>query len=228
MKQLLLSIFPFLLFANTYTFSGVDDNVVQIVAGKVLNKAYSRVDIPVNIIFQQAEASLQASNTGAIDGEVARIKNITKEYSNLLIVDVPLATVKAVAYSNKTHINIRQWSDLKDYNFTVVKGAKFIEKATQGYQRQKVNSFAQALKDLHQGKTEIIIIPKKAAVKLILENDYKNIHIVSPILKTLKLYHFVHKKNAHLIPIIKPVLQQMKDSGEIEHIRNSYLRSLTK
>lgn len=227
MKQFLLLCLPLFLFAQTYTFSGVHDNVVQIVAGKVLQKAYASAGISTHIIYQQAETSLQESNLGKNDGQLARIKNISKDYPNLVIMNVPLATVKAVAYSNNPRIRIENWNDLRAYKFSVVKGAKFIENATQGYQKKELQSFAQALKELHEGKTEVIVIPKKAAVKLILENDYKDIHVVSPVLKTLKLYHCVHKKNAHLVPIITPTLQQMKESGEIEHIRNSYLRSLT-
>ena len=50
--------------------------------------------------------------------------------------------------------------------------------------------------------------------------------MISSTLEKQKLYHFVHKKNSHLIPIITPVLKKMEQSGEIAYIRNAFLRKL--
>jgi hypothetical protein len=37
----------------------------------------------------------------------------------------------------------------------------------------------------------------------------------------------MHKRNAHLIPIITPILQKTKDRNEFKYIKKSYLRYLT-
>jgi len=226
MKQLLLMIFPFVLLAQTYTFSGPAENVVQSVSGIILKKAYDRANISVNIIFQQAEASLQASNAGETDGEIARIKKIAKLYPNLRIVPVELTFVVAVAFSKDDTIKISKWSDLQDFDITIVKGTKFIEKGTKGFKKKLALGFKEAFDKLNENTTQIVVIPKKAAVKMMLRDKYCEIKSVSPVLQRLSLYHFVHKKNAHLIPIIQPILQKMKDSGEIKYINSSYLRTI--
>ena len=91
-----------------------------------------------------------------------------------------------------------------------------------------VSTFIQAFDALKDDKTDLIVVPKKAAIRLCLRAQYKDIKRISPVLKKLKLYHFVHAKNTHLIAKILPILEQMKKSGEINYIEKSYLRSLTK
>ena len=227
MKQLIILILPFILMAQTYIFSGGTDNVVQIMAAKILQKAYARADIFIEPKFTTLDNSLLLSSTGKTDGELARIKNISKVYPNLIQVPVVLVSVEAVAYSKNTDLNIQTWDDLIGHDFSIVKGAKFIEKGTSHLQKDLVSSFQEAFEALSRGETEIIVIPKKAGIRLILQKEYQDIKPVSPTLKKLDLYHFVHKKNAHLIPIITPILKQMEKNEEILYLRHSYLRSVT-
>jgi len=227
MKQLFLLFSPLILLAQSYTFSGADENVVQIMAGKILTKAYKDINIDIETVFVQAEASLQSSNNGERDGELARIKTIDTLYPNLSLVPVPLVKVEAIAFSRKRYIDIKEWEDLKSYRLVIVRGTKFIEKATKGISKRYTDTFKEAFDKLNAQETDVVVIPNKAAIRLMLRDEYCHIHAVSGVLKGLDLYHFVHKKNKHLIPLITPVLKKMKESGEIAYIQKSYLRSLT-
>ena len=224
---LIFFLFPLMLNAQTYTFSGGKNNVVHIIAAKVLTKAYARAGIKTRPYFTSLSHSLKLSNRGDTDGELARVKKISAIYPNLVQVPVVLTHVEAIAYSKNKNLNIKNWNDLRGHRFLIVKGAKFIEQATENFEKELVNTFEEAFKKLSHDKTEIIVIPKKAAVRLILQQENIDIQPVSDSLQTLDMYHFVHKKNAHLIPIITPILEKMSKSGEIQYISNSYLRSVT-
>lgn len=213
--------------ARVYTFSGGENNTVMLIASKVLQKAYAKAGIEMKPLFLTLEESLQRSNSGISDGELARIKNITRLYPNLRQVPVEIVTVEAIAFSKNSALNIQKWSDLQGHKLTIVKGTKFIERGTKDIPKQTAQTFEEAFRSLHKGETEIVVVPKLTGLSLSYANKYKNIRPVSSALQRLPLYHFVHKKNSHLIPIITPVLQEMKDSGEIEYIRQSYLRSIT-
>jgi len=213
--------------AQTYTFSGGQDNVAQMIASKILIRAYSKAGLEAKGLFLPLEESLIQSNEGITDGELARIKKISTLYPNLIIVPVSIISVEAVAFSKNRDIQIKQWSDLKNYNFTIVKGAKFIELETKGMKKSYVTTFTEAFQNLNNDKTEVIVIPKKAAIRLILKKEFKDIKPVSKSLKKIKLYHFVNKKHKHLIPIITPVLEEMRDNGEIMYMNNAFLRSIT-
>lgn len=227
MKHILILLLPFILEARVYTFSGGENNTVMLIASKVLQKAYERAGIETKPLFLTLEESLQRSNSGRTDGELARIKNITRLYPNLRQVPVEIVAVEAIAFSKNSDLDIKKWSDLQGHKLTIVKGTKFIERGTKDIPKQTARTFEEAFRSLHKDETEIVVVPKLAGLSLSYANKYKDIRPVSSALQRLPLYHFVHKKNSHLIPIITPILQDMKESGEIEYIRQSYLRSIT-
>ena len=224
---ILLTFIPLLLNARVYTFSGGEDNTVMLIASKVLQKAYTKAGIEMEVLFLPLEESLQRSNSGQTDGELVRIKKITQSYPNLRQVPVEIISVEAIAFSKNSSLHIKRWSDLHGHKVTIVKGTKFIEHATKDIEKEIVLSFKEAFEALRQDKTEVLVIPKLAGLRLYYMNEYDTIKPVSAALTRLSLYHFVHKKNIHLIPIITPILQEMKQSGEIEYIRQSYLRRIT-
>ena len=229
MKQIitLLVLLPLILNARIYNFSGAEDHTIMYIASSVLQKAYTRAGIETQFVFLPLEVSLKRSNSGEDDGEIARIKNITLLYPNLRQVPVEITAVEAVAFSKSTSLNIKNWSDLYGHKVTVIKGVKFIEQSTKNIPREFKPTFAEAFEALENGNTEIVIAPKLTGKSVLYKENYNQIKVVSPTLKRLPLYHFVHKKNSHLIPIIIPVLKKMKESGEIDYIHQAYLRTIT-
>jgi ABC-type amino acid transport substrate-binding protein len=227
MKSLLLFFtFTVLLWGESFTFVTGKNNVAQKVSSIIVEKAYKRAGFNTKIQFLPLQEALNLSKSGRVDGEVARIENITKYAPDLRIVPITIMSVEAIAFSKKD-IVIGSWNDLKDYNLTIVKGAKFIEIACKNLDKNLVTTFKEAAENLYHDKTDVIVIPKLAMYNLRYQYGYKEIKRVSHVLKKMKLYHFVHKKNKHLVPIITPILEKMRDSGELYYLRKSYLRSIT-
>jgi len=212
---------------QSYIISGGKNNTIQTIASKILKKAYTRAKIDAFFTFVQLEKSLKLSNSGKSDGEMARIKKVSNIYPNLLIVPVPLISIQAIAYSEDENIKISSWNDLKKYKFTIIKGIKFIEKKTKNMKKNVVLTFEDAFYDLEKGKTQIVVATKLASLEIIYKNNYRDIKAVSNSLKSLDLYHFVNKKNKKLIPILTPILQKMKKTGEMSYIKDSHLLSIT-
>lgn len=219
---------PLLLNAESYTFSGGKNNLVHTIAAEVLVKAYKKANIEIHPVFFTLQESLKRSNSGETDGELARISSITRFSPNLNKVPVSVISVEAVAFSKNRSLSINNWNDLRGHKLTIVKGVKFIEAGTKDFARNFVDTHEDALQLLQTDQTEIIIIPKLASINLIYQKKYHDIRAISNSLKKHKLYHFVHKKNAHLLPIITPILEEMKKSGEIEFIKKSELRKASK
>jgi len=214
---------PLVLNAESYTFSGGKNNLVHQIGAKVLVKAYKKANLHMTPLFLTLQESLQRSNAGDTDGEIARISAITLFSPNLNKVPVSIISVDAVAFSKNTSLFINNWNDLRGHKLTIVRGVKFIETETTEIDRNFVETHEDALQLLQTNQTEIIVIPKLASINIIYQKKYHHIKPISKSLKRLKLYHFVHKKNLHLIPIITPILQEMKKSGEIEFIRRTEL-----
>jgi len=228
-KTLLITIILFsqLSQAEPYRISGGKGNMAQVIASKVLQKAYARAGIKMQPVFLNLEESLQKTNAGENDGELARIAKITKLYPNLRQVPVSVVSVEAVAFSKNKSLKIDRWEDLQNHKVTIVKGAKFIEASMKEIPKAFSVNFSDAFNKLDKGQTEIVVVPKLAGWYMIYKNKYKDISMVSSSLKTMKLYHFLHKKNADLIPLLTPYLQKMADSGEIAYIRNAQIRNFS-
>jgi len=222
-KILFLFLFPFVLHAESYTFSGGKNNLAHIIAADVLIKAYAKVGISITPKFMNLSDALEQSNAGITDGELARIDKISKFYPNLKKVPIAISSVEAIAFSKNTSLWINKWEDLHDYNVTIIKGANFIETAMHDINHHVVDTFKEALTLLYEDKTQIIVTPKLASLNIIYQEKYHDIKPISNSLKTLQLFHFVNRKNSHLIPIITPTLQKMQNDGSIEFIKKTRL-----
>jgi len=210
----------FSLHAKDYVFSGGEHSLIQSISAVVLVRAYKKAGIKIIPVFLELQHSLQQSNAGITDGEIARVAGINIFTPNLRKVPVPITSLDAVAFSKNTALKIDNWNGLASHHFTIVKGVKYIETATKQYKPNHAISFDQASELLQAGKTEIVVASKVAFMNMLYKKGYSDIKAISGSLKKLELFHFVHKKNQHLIPVITPVLQHMLDSGEISHIRN--------
>jgi len=51
--------------------------------------------------------------------------------------------------------------------------------------------------------------------------------MVSYSLQTLKLYHFLNKKNEYLVSSLTLILEKMRKTSEINYWKDSYLLSIT-
>lgn len=225
---LCISVFISLAFSDELRFSGGKDNIVHQVASEVLKRAYSRIGMQPSFLLTDLQKALILANSGQTDGEIARIKVINKKFTNLMLVPVVINYVEGISFANDKNIYVSNWKDLKKYKIGVARGAKFIETATKGMNVKLYAGFKEAFYGLEKREVDIIIAPKSTGRYIIHKEGLKDIKMVGEILQTLDLYHFLHKKNAHLIPKIVPVLQDMKKTGEIDYIRGYYFRKLIK
>ena len=229
MKNLVLSLtfLSSLLHAQEYVLSGGKDIAIHYIASNVLQKAYSRAGLKMKPIYIAPEESLIKANKGETDGDLARINTIRNLYPNLRQVPVSIVSIGATAFSKDLSLKINNWEDLRGHKFAIVKGVKFVEAATQTMQRDILHNYQEAFEHLQNDKTDILVLSTIAGLNFIFNHHYDTIKPISPTLQSLKLYHYVHKKNAHLIPVLTPVLQAMEKSGELQYLNNSYLRSIT-
>lgn len=213
------------LLANGLLFGGPQGSVGQEIAAKIIEKAYNDAGIQVRFEFKPVQQSLIESNSGKNDGQISRSESITKKFSNLIKVPVSTISIEAVVFSKDDTLVIEKWSDLKDKDFMIVHGVKFIEYATKDYKKRYAKSFDEAMKALHDGEVSIVVTPKIAGLYTIFEHGFKEIHVVSVSLQSIELFHFLHKKHKDLVAKIQPYLEKMKKHSEMQSIKDNYLIS---
>jgi len=201
-------------------------NLLAVVSGKVLTEAYQRLGIKVHIDTFPAGRSLIMSNNGDVDGEVYRVKGIEKTYENLVMVPVAVNKVEVVVFTKGVTFSVTGWDSLKPYTIGIRRGTKLVEKGTKGMTVKSVTKIEQLFLKLDLGRNDVIVSSRLAGLKAMKELDIKGIRLLEPPIATKNVYHYLHKKNAHLLPGIKKVLQDMESEGRIKAIRTQAISEL--
>lgn len=197
----------------------------------VIKEAYRRANINVAFKIFPDKRSLIKVNDGEIDGDVLRGKHITQKYPNLLIVPVPIFTVKIHAFSNGKKLIINNWNDFQSYKLAYRVGVNIIEKNTKGMNVELVENEIQAFQLLATGRTEVVIEFYFNALKAISQLSKNNFHTekivkIEPALIEDIGFHVLHKKNESIIPKLTEVLTELRQSGFIKNVYNRFKSKL--
>jgi len=218
-------------------FSAVQGSMIDnFVFSQILKEGYQRIGIKTQIEFLPAERALVYSNNGQTDGEIARIMGISKKYPNLIVVPVVVMPTGVVAFTLKNNeISVKGWESLRGYNVSIQRGMKLIEINAEksGWETNKLIHTEQLFRLLLLGRVEVAVTGKFKGLSG-LSNlkksgmDISNIVMLDPPLYSVKLYHYLHNKNKHLIPRITASLQEMEKYEIIQKRLDSFMAQFTK
>ena len=202
---------------HTMTISAMDSATTQ-VPEAVIKEAYRRLKLPLNVIKLPPARSLKMSNAGQFDAELARVKVDHTIYPNLIQVPVAIDLIDATVFSKSVEFEVDGWDSLKPYRIGIRRGVKFTQRGTQGMNVIVGNENEQLLKMLDRNRVDIVVLNKHNALTAIEQLNLINIRMLQPSVHYLEVFHYLHKKNQHLLPALTHELQQMEQSGEIEAI----------
>lgn len=220
-----LLLFPCVLRAESISLSAPENAPIQDVSVLVLTKAYSKLNLKIRVDYIPNKRALRSANQGVYDGEVSRVKGASKQFKNLIMVPVPINILYGQSFAVDSSLEINAWGDLQNYSLICVRGVKFVEFALKqhGLTCFEAGSTKIALKMVQMGRYDVAVLPKINGLKFIHEEDLKGVYPVGKELAQLELFHFLHKKNKHLLAPLTKVLSEMHESGEIAKIRALYL-----
>ena len=192
----------------------------------VLKEAYQKLGIEVVMKPLPGERALRTSNSGKVDGEVFRIANVQKRYKNLIPVPTSINVLQGMVFSHDKNVTVNGWQSLATYKIGGQVGIKFVERGTKGMNRIMVDTNEQLFKMLNAKRIDLAIAAHINGAKTISQLKLQSINILQPPVIEHKLYHYLHKKHAALVPKIDSVLTEMQRTGRIQQIRQDFLNSL--
>jgi polar amino acid transport system substrate-binding protein len=185
------------------------DPTSQLVA-KVILEAYRRLGMEAFIVSMPAERSLVSANAGETDGELYRRAGIEKNYPNLLMVPVPVASYEVVAFaSTSSTLSIHNWASLPPWRMAFVKGIKVIEENTAGMQTVPVATLQQAFGMLDKGRVDLVLANRISGLATLRSMKLAGIEPRSLPLAAFPVYHYLHVSREALLPRLSQVLQDM-------------------
>lgn len=208
-------------------FAQIVDTPDQVIGAEILKAAYKRLGIPIEIIQMPGRRALRESSEGRIDGEIHRVFSIGNDYPSLIRVPTPINYIEPTVFSKNERFDITECPDLKDYRIGIVRGVRHAETCTQGMKHVQIVGHSNLLMQiLDKGRVDVVITARINGLLQLKKLNLDSIYPLSPPLSRRLVYHYLHKKHKALVPKIDRVFKEMRESGELERLRENFLEKL--
>jgi polar amino acid transport system substrate-binding protein len=185
---------------------------------RIMKEVFHRIGLEAEIAFTSTERSLVDVNAGLLDGELNRVAGMENQFPNLLQVPEPNMTMHFVAFA-KQDFQIDEWESISNLYIGIVRGWKILEQKTEGFpHRTLVPSETELFSMLHKDRLDVALYSKLTGYAALKEMNYDEIFHLEPPLVSRKMYLYVHKRHADLVPEIAHALQSMKDDGSYQRV----------
>ncbi len=211
---------------STLKFSAVRNFKAGLMMTEILKDAYGRLNIQIEVEEFPGERALKKSNSGEVDGELFRIPNVHKKYTNLIMIPVVIYKFEGRAYSKTVDFPIAGWNSLQPYKVGVQRGILYALRGTEGMNRQVVNTSQQLYKILEKGRVDLIISDKFSDAEWTRKLNVNGVHSLTPPLIVLNLHHYLHKKHEALVPEVTKAIQASVDAGIPQIMESKTLEQL--
>jgi hypothetical protein len=220
-----LCLYPtFLQARDLMTFSTIQNSPYATISENVMRIAYSRLETDILILDLPAERAILTSNLGEADGELYRIKNVQLKYKNLLMIPEPIGKLEGVAITWNKNISMVSWDELSSQKVCFRRGVKFAEIGLSNMKALSVDSNKQLFELLKKKRCDVIIIARITSIPMVI--DYiktQKAQLYQSVLQTYPLFHYIHKKNAHLTENLNNTLKNMRKEGLMDEIRSQFI-----
>ncbi|MBL4666318.1 MAG: transporter substrate-binding domain-containing protein, partial [Sneathiella sp.] len=191
-------------------------------------EAYSRLGHKTEFYELPCRRSLIEANAGRFDGEVARIRGVTKIFENLIQIESPTIAIEGIAFTRGRDLPITTWKDLRGYVIGIVRGELYAEKGTAGLNPTVVDSYDQLLSLVAVGQLDIGIAIRRDFE--ISENLAKfkdrGLQIIGEPLFSAPLYHLVHRENRRLVTDLHKIFKKMWEGGDTQKIHKKTMKRI--
>jgi len=184
----------------------------------VLRVAYAKLGIELDIKELPPRRSLEDANDGFADGEVGRVAGLEKEFTNLIRIDVPIKSIETMAYFTHGAVTINGLADLTRYRIGILEGMRLSEELTKGMHPISVDSWEKLYTLLEMGRLDVILASREIQEEWHDIPQTRNLESVQLQPQGHAIYHYLNKRHLDFAPVIRMVLQDMRQTGEMRKI----------
>jgi polar amino acid transport system substrate-binding protein len=200
----------------------------QFVGGEILRAVYARLKIKVEFVDVEAKRALALSSAGAVDGEIQRIANLSKDHPTLLQLKPAINYIEPSVFTKKLEFEVRGWESIRTYHVGIVRGVGSSEAGTRDMPHvERATSLPDLIRMLDRDRFDLLVTDlfsgRVEVKKLGLEGV---IRPLSPPLSRIDVYHYLHERHLSFIPEVEAVLLEMNASGELEELRSKLVAEL--
>lgn len=182
-----------------------------------------RIGVDLKLVSLPSERSLTAANLGEVDGEGLRVGGLggpDGPYPNLIQVPERFVRISFVAFSKNATISLDNgWDSLKPYRIAFINGWKMFEANAQGARVvNKVDKSEQLFRMLDEGRVDLVLYTHADGLLLARNLGLTSVAPLSPALKEVDMYLYLHKKHQALVPKLTQAIRDLKADGSYNRI----------
>lgn len=186
----------------------------------LLNEAFRRLGIPLEIRRFPSERALHEANTGRVDGEFGRIEQIGELYENLRLVPEPLIEWHFSAFLRPGTTHPRSFEDLREYHVGFIRGWKIYEENVRDTRSLTLAVAEDQLFHLLEAqRVDVVLYNRLRGLAWIQRNAPVSVEIVPEPLAVRPMYLFLHYRKEFLIPQISRALQDIRRDGTYDELQ---------
>ncbi len=206
--------------AEEYNFVSISGLYEQQVGQIILTQIYKNLGISISIKPLPGKRAISETVSGRMDGEIMRIWSYGLEHPETVRIPTPYYHLETMVFYKKgSGINVESATDLTNYSILKVRGVKHTNNITQGLELvYNYDDTPSMLMALDKERSNIALTHTGDGLFAIKKYQIKGIERINEPLSILPLYHYLHKRNSHLIDRVDRQIREMKSSGELEKL----------
>ena len=180
---------------------------------ELVSAAYNNLNYNTEFYYLPISRGLvEAQKNTWVDAELGRVESAQYILTDFIKVPVKIFTTDVVAYYLSPSMTVNGWESLSKYRIASLNGFVAIQDKIERYNLKDINlvvSAQQCFKLLAAGRVDIILLPKNMGKMLATVDNELQVKEVK--LDTISLYHFIHKRHQHLVPLLTKELTNLLD-----------------
>jgi polar amino acid transport system substrate-binding protein len=186
------------------------------VANKVMTEIYQTIGYEMKLVRFPSRRSLVEANLGTTQGELMRIKEIQKDYPNLVRIPYPISRLTSMALTLSGQPEINNMEGMREKKVGILRGLEYTDILTRNLDCEILNTIDSLYAILLAGRVDVIIFPKLDANKYIKKHQLENeINISTYPIVDIPLYHFLHKDSKIVIELLNKKMSEINKTGAL-------------
>ncbi|WED24634.1 transporter substrate-binding domain-containing protein [Vibrio sp. JC009] len=189
---------------------------------KVYEDLYSRMNIPLKMVYFPKARGVFYADIGKIDGQVTSVYQYQEKQPDQMRIDFPLIKISMSAITRTDqNLQIKDWDSLKisDLRVEYLRGILIAEKKLTGrVSPANLTDSSNALHSLQKvqhNRIDVFVHGNITTFPLIQRDEFDGEIIDAGALSSNILYPYLSREHKDLVPIIESTLSDMRDDGSI-------------
>lgn len=173
---------------------------------KQVRVAYRNAGIRIDVRYLPSKrAIITSQESDWVDAVMARVPEFGEMNSGFVRVPVPLWRTDIGSVMRKQSDRVFTWQDLntdKGLRVGALRGIIAIEKQLNRGEIVYVNTAEQGVSLVNRDRIDVFVLPLAYFPSNLPPDAYQNVKLCTRALAKVELFHFIHTRHEHLLPVI--------------------------